>query len=85
MNLLTSDVALEAGFGLVLEAPGSRLVRLNEEHAYVTLGPGETLELAQQVRIVPNHACVVANMFEEFVVVSGDEVVARWDVARGRR
>ena len=81
---LTSDRGPDDGFGLVLEAPGSQIVRLNEEHAYVALDAGETLALGQQVRVVPNHACVVSNMFEEFVVVSSGHVVARWEVARGR-
>ncbi len=82
---LTSDRGPDDGFGLVLAAPGSKIIQLNEEHAYVSVGPDETLEVGQQVRIVPNHACVVTNMFEELVVISEDEVVARWDVARGRR
>jgi D-serine deaminase-like pyridoxal phosphate-dependent protein len=37
------------------------------------------------VSVVPNHACVVANLFDRLVVVQDGEPVARWRVdARGR-
>ena len=81
---LSSDLGPDACFGLVLEAPHSTLVRLNEEHGYVELDPRDSLELGQRVRVVPNHACVVANLFERFVVVRGDSVVGAWPVVRGR-
>jgi len=81
---LASDTAEEGWYGLVLEAPGSRIEQLNEEHAYVALGASDELELGQQVRIVPNHVCVAVNLFDELVGVRGDEVQLRWPVARGR-
>ena len=82
---LTSDPAPEPGHGLILEAPRSSVVRLNEEHAYVELADGDSLELGQQVRVVPNHVCPVVNLFDELVVVRDGEVVDRWPVdARGR-
>jgi D-serine deaminase-like pyridoxal phosphate-dependent protein len=82
---LTSDPGPDDGFGLVLEAPHSAVTQLNEEHAYVSLAGGDRLELGQEVRVVPNHACVVSNLFDEFLVTRGGEVVDRWPVdARGR-
>jgi D-serine deaminase-like pyridoxal phosphate-dependent protein len=78
---LTSDPGPGDVFGEILEAPASRIVRLNEEHAYVEVGEGDELELGQRVRIVPNHACVVANLFDELQVEPED--VWRVD-ARGR-
>ena len=82
---LSSDPGPDPGFGLVLEAPASTVDRLDEEHAYVSVAPGETLELGQQVRVVPNHACVVPNLFDELIVTRGGEVLDRWPVdARGR-
>ena len=71
--------------GLVLEAPNSRIAQLNEEHAYVELADADRLELGQEVRVVPNHACVVSNLFDEFVVTLRGEVVDGWPVdARGQ-
>jgi D-serine deaminase-like pyridoxal phosphate-dependent protein len=81
---LSSDAGSKGGFGLVLEAPGSTLEKLNEEHGYVALAGGDHLELGRQVRIVPNHACVAVNLFEELVGVRDGKVEVTWPVARGR-
>jgi D-serine deaminase-like pyridoxal phosphate-dependent protein len=82
---LSSDRGPDAGYGLVFEAPESAITRLYEEHAYVELAPRETLELGQTVHVVPNHACVVANLFDELLVARSGEIVERWPVdARGR-
>ena len=81
---LSSDTSSEPGHGLVLEAPHSEIVQLNEEHGYVDLAEGDALELGQQVRIVPNHACVVSNLFDAFAVVAAGAVTATWDVDRRR-
>jgi D-serine deaminase-like pyridoxal phosphate-dependent protein len=80
---LSSERA-DTGFGLVLEAPNSRVVRLDEEHGYVELAAGDELELGQQVRVVPNHVCVAVNLTDELVAVRGGEIAARWPVERGR-
>lgn len=82
---LSSDRSPAEGFGLVLEAPESTLVRVDEEHGYVELAKGDALELGQQVRIVPNHACVVSNLFAEIALVRDGELAGRWSVdARSR-
>jgi D-serine deaminase-like pyridoxal phosphate-dependent protein len=82
---LSSERAADGSFGLVLEAPGSRVERLDEEHAYVVVAPGDELELGQTVRIVPNHACLVSNLFDELAVAAPDGSLASWRVdARGR-
>jgi D-serine deaminase-like pyridoxal phosphate-dependent protein len=82
---LAGDVGHDGGFGLVVQAPESQVVRLDEEHAYVSLAPGDSLELGQTVSVVPNHACVVSNLFDAFTVVQDGEPVAHWRVdARGR-
>jgi D-serine deaminase-like pyridoxal phosphate-dependent protein len=82
---LSSDRGPDDGFGLIVEAPESAITRLYEEHANVELAPGEELELGQVVHVVPNHACVVANLFDELVATREGEIVERWSVdARGR-
>jgi D-serine deaminase-like pyridoxal phosphate-dependent protein len=84
-KVLSSDRGSVTGHGLIVEAPESTITRLDEEHAYVDVAVAETLELGQTVRVVPNHVCVVANLFDEFVVARGDQFVGRWPVdARGR-
>ena len=60
--------------------------RLSEEHAVVSRLPGATaLEPGDRVRIVPNHACVVANLTDTLRLVEGDAVIEDIPVAaRGK-
>jgi D-serine deaminase-like pyridoxal phosphate-dependent protein len=82
---LAADLGPDGGFGHVLEAPSSTIVKLDEEHAYVRLGPDDSLDLGQPVRVVPNHVCPAVNLYDELVAVRGGEVVDRWRVdARGK-
>jgi D-serine deaminase-like pyridoxal phosphate-dependent protein len=82
---LSHDPGPDEGHGLILEAPASAIVRLNEEHAFVEIAPCDSLELGQQVRVVPNHSCVVSNLFDAFEVERGGEIVDRWPIeARGK-
>jgi D-serine deaminase-like pyridoxal phosphate-dependent protein len=82
---LAHDPGPGPGYGTILEAPASIVERLAEEHAIVALGPGDTLELGQQVRLVPNHVCVVVNLTDELVVHGTGLDPGVWRVdARGR-
>jgi D-serine deaminase-like pyridoxal phosphate-dependent protein len=81
---LTSDPGPDGSFGTILEAPDAVVVRLNEEHGYVTTAASGVLELGRQVRIVPNHACVVSNLFEHFAAARDGVVVDEWPIVRGR-
>jgi D-serine deaminase-like pyridoxal phosphate-dependent protein len=41
--------------------------------------------LGERLRIIPNHACVVSNLFDKVTLVSGEKVVETIAVtARGR-
>jgi D-serine deaminase-like pyridoxal phosphate-dependent protein len=82
---LTHDPGPGPGHGTILEAPASVVEWLSEEHAVVALGSGDALELGQQVRIVPNHVCVVVNLVDEVVVLGDGRTPGVWRVdARGR-
>jgi len=82
---LSSDRGPDDAMGLILEAPSSPIEQLNEEHAYVRLAEGESLELGQRVRVVPNHACVVSNLFDEFALERAGQPEGSWRVAaRGK-
>ena len=82
---LSSDRCAAEGFGLVLEAASSTIAKLDEEHGYVELAAGDDLDLGQQVRIVPNHACVVPNLFAELTLARDGTAAGRWPVAARRR
>ena len=83
--MLTHDPGAGPGFGTILEAPASVVEWLSEEHAVVAVAAGDSLELGQQVRIVPNHVCVVVNLADELVVHGEGLEPTTWPVdARGR-
>jgi D-serine deaminase-like pyridoxal phosphate-dependent protein len=63
----------------------SRLDKLSEEHGVIAVAPGETFRIGERVRILPNHACVVANLHDSLIGLSGDRVETVLEVAaRGR-
>jgi len=78
------------GFGVVVGEDGrpdeSLLIeRLSEEHATVRIVGDTTVKLGSRVRIVPNHACVVANLADRYVLAEDDDVIGHLPVAaRGR-
>ena len=83
---LTSDLLGLEGFGHVLEYPDAKLYALNEEHGMLDVGAcDQRPSVGDLVHIVPNHACVVSNLFDAVHVVrdgrlEGERIVA----ARGR-
>lgn len=74
------------GYGLILEHPQARIARFAEEHGFLDLSRSNTRpNVGDVVRIVPNHACVVVNMFDEVVMVRGGEIVGTLPIAaRGK-
>ncbi|MGD9329975.1 MAG: alanine racemase [Desulfobacterales bacterium] len=59
------------------------LTRLSEEHGFITR-THDDLPLGTCLRVIPNHACPVANLARELIVLDGHRAYA-WPVdARGR-
>jgi D-serine deaminase-like pyridoxal phosphate-dependent protein len=60
--------------------------RLSEEHATVRVaGGGTRLEPGDRVRVLPNHSCVVSNLFDEAWLTDGETVLEALPIpARGR-
>jgi D-serine deaminase-like pyridoxal phosphate-dependent protein len=83
---LTSDTLGMDGFGLILGYEQAKIAGLSEEHGHVDLtNAAETPAIGERVRVVPNHACVVSNLFDKVYFVSGERVVDAVPVAaRGR-
>ncbi len=83
---LTSDLLGMTGHGKVVEAPEVFVSGLSEEHGTLdcSADPG-ALAVGDRIRILPNHACPVSNLFDVVHMVSGDRVVEVVPVAaRGR-
>lgn len=81
---LTSDLLGQDGHGHVMGHPDVRITALSEEHGVMTVPKDSTLSVGDRIRIVPNHVCVVANMFDHawLETASGDCVPLKTD-ARG--
>jgi D-serine deaminase-like pyridoxal phosphate-dependent protein len=85
----TSSQPVDQGYGLVCDVEGRPLrdcilVGANQEHGIMARRPGSTsapleLQVGQQVRILPNHACSTAAQYREYQVVrGGPEIRATW-------
>jgi D-serine deaminase-like pyridoxal phosphate-dependent protein len=81
------------GFGWVCGETGERLdglyvAEVNQEHGMIAAASGPPpfarLPVGARVRILPNHACMMAAPYGHYnVVEGGDAVVAVWDKASG--
>jgi len=85
----TAGQAVDQGYGLVCDLAGRPLadcilVGANQEHGILARRPGSVvdtpeLQVGQQVRILPNHACSTAAQYGAYQVVGADgAVTATW-------
>lgn len=73
-KVLTSDLLGLAGYGHVVGHDSVVIDQLSEEHGrLVSEGPID-LKVGQQVRIIPNHACVVSNMLDHVTLMRGNTI-----------
>ncbi len=72
--------------GALLDRPEVVVKSMSEEHGILDLRDTQWRpEVGEQVRVVPNHVCIVVHLNDEVAGVEGDRVVERWTVdARGR-
>ncbi|MDQ6638116.1 MAG: alanine racemase, partial [Pseudomonadota bacterium] len=65
---LTSDLMAFKDHGLLLDYPHARLYKLAEEHGFVDVSAcAEVPAIGEVVRILPNHACPVSNLFDRLL------------------
>ncbi len=83
------------GLGPVLAGPAGgaveervSLTSVSQEHGVIAGQSRGDLEgrfvVGEKLRIVPNHSCLTAAMFDEYAVVRGNEVLDHWKILRGR-
>ena len=80
-KVLTSDLLGLDGFGHALGHPDLKIDQLSEEHGRITSDQPTGLRVGDQLRIVPNHACVVSNMLDHVTLMRGDEIIGTEPVA----
>lgn len=82
---LTSDLLGFADYGMIVDYSDAVITGLSEEHGTVDLSKvqGRRPEIGEKVRIIPNHTCVVSNLFDimtfhrDGIVTRVEEVAAR--------
>jgi D-serine deaminase-like pyridoxal phosphate-dependent protein len=71
-KVLTSDLLGFRDYGHVLGHPEIRIAGLSEEHGNLDVDPKRPLKIGDRLRIVPNHVCVVSNMFDDVWLEGAD-------------
>lgn len=80
------------GYGAITDLTGRRALEhlrvhsLSQEHGKIagaTAADFEALPLGARLRIVPNHSCLSAALFERYHVIRNDEIVDEWRPVRG--
>jgi D-serine deaminase-like pyridoxal phosphate-dependent protein len=83
----------DCGFGKIVEdyengtyVEDLKITALSQEHGKIT-GDSRSLSSLRandQIRIVPNHSCLTANLFDSYYVIDGSSVVGKWKIERTR-
>lgn len=83
---LAADLAPVPGHGHIVEYPDAVIATLSEEHGVVDLSKcAAKPEIGDKLRIIPNHVCVVSNLFDVVNLTEGEMVSETLPVAaRGR-
>jgi D-serine deaminase-like pyridoxal phosphate-dependent protein len=73
---LTSDLLGFADFGTVIGYPQAVITGLSEEHGVVDLSKctGRRPQIGEKIHIIPNHTCVISNLFDTMVFHRGGVV-----------
>jgi D-serine deaminase-like pyridoxal phosphate-dependent protein len=76
----------DAGFGELLDQPEVRVTRMSEEHGVLDLSRTSWRpKVGDQVRVIPNHVCIVTHLNDRVVGLRGGKVVEEYPIeARGR-
>jgi len=74
------------GYGLVCDPelrplPSMRIVSLSQEHGKIAVSTH--VPVGTRLRIIPNHSCLTAAMFDRYHVVERGKVVDTWRPVRG--
>lgn len=70
------------GYGLIVEYPQAKMYAFNEEHGYVDFSEcKQKPDIGERVHVIPNHCCVISNLFNQVVGVRDNRVEVVWPVA----
>lgn len=82
---LTSDLLGMSDYGHITDYPEAIITGLSEEHGTVDLSKlsGKRPDIGEKLRIIPNHTCVVSNLFD-VITFHRDGVVTRVETVAAR-
>lgn len=84
-DLGPSHIDTHFGYGVVCNTDqkpiAARLVSVSQEHGKLT--SDRPLPVGTKLRIVPNHSCLTAAMFDRYHVLEGGRLTAEWRPVRG--
>jgi D-serine deaminase-like pyridoxal phosphate-dependent protein len=94
-DLGPADAARRRGYGPLLRGlagrelePALQIQSVTQEHGVLAgASPADVdgrLPVGERVRILANHSCLTAALFDDYVVVRQEEIVGRWKIHRGR-
>jgi D-serine deaminase-like pyridoxal phosphate-dependent protein len=83
----------DIGYGMIIQDypdgaidPTVVIESLSQEHGKLIF-TGKTsfgFPLGEKIRIIPNHSCLSANLFDHYFVAKGDSVVDMWKICKQR-
>lgn len=77
------QTAAGPGYGLPVNLDG-KIVRVSEEHGVLQLNKAAETALGSPVLIIPNHACTVVNLFDQYHLITDDNIELIPVSARGK-
>ena len=82
-KVLGSDrPAWATGYGRLPNHPRARITALSEHHATVVFPSEDALPaMGEQLRVIPNHVCLILNLIGSVTVIDGGAVLGSWKVA----
>jgi D-serine deaminase-like pyridoxal phosphate-dependent protein len=78
----SSDLLDLDGYGTIIEYPEARMHAQSEEHGHVDLSACKNKpRIGERLTVVPNHCCVVSNLFNQVYGLRSNRVEVIWPVA----
>ncbi|UCE47438.1 MAG: D-TA family PLP-dependent enzyme [Phycisphaerales bacterium] len=78
----SSDLLDLDGYGTIIECPEARIYAQSEEHGHVDLSAcKDKPHIGERLTVIPNHCCVVSNLFNQIYGVRDSRVEVIWPVA----
>ena len=89
----TTHIPSINGYGIVLDPinqhplANARITKLSQEHGIIDFGEtskNHSFSPGDHLRIIPNHSCLTANLFDQYYVINGNRVITTWPINRSR-